>query len=89
MMAKVKVRTGKAQGAAKVGTYSAVLPAMKSMTETELLAAIEAELNSENPRTEMLTRLVGRFNKARGQRFTTGVLSLLGARGRRDVASLL
>lgn len=61
------------------------------MTEAELLSAIEAELNSDSPRIDMLRRLAARFNRARGARFMMGVLAAAGAKGkgRKTVAGLL
>lgn len=73
------------------GTYATVLDRMQDMTEAELLSAIEAELNSDSPRIDMLRRLAARFNRARGARFMMGVLAATGTKrkGRKTIAGLL
>ncbi|AMN47188.1 hypothetical protein ACG33_08790 [Steroidobacter denitrificans] len=75
--------------AKRPGSYADVLGRLDRMSEAELLAAIEGELNADSPRAEMLMRLVGRFNRARGGRFKAGVMGLLGKKGRRTLAGLL
>ena len=74
---------------ARMKTYADLLKKLGDMSEAELLAAIEAELNSDSPRADMLMRLVGRFNRSRGARFQAGVMGLLGKKGRKSVAGLL
>ena len=73
------------------GTYATVIGQMQDMSEAELLSAIEAELNSNSPRVDLLRRLAARFNRARGARFMMGVLAAAGAKtkGRKTVAGLL
>lgn len=75
--------------AKRPGTYADVIPRLQGMTEAELVAAIEAELNAPSPRVELLVRLAARFNRARGARFMEGMLTLLGRRGRRSTAGIL
>ena len=71
------------------GTYADVIPRLQAMSEVELLAAIEAEVNAPRPRVDLLVRLAARFNRARGARFMEGMLALLSKKGRRGVGGIL
>lgn len=63
---------------------------MRSMTEVELRQAIQAEVDKgDDARPDLLTRLVGRFNRVRGSRCMRDVLALMGKRGKHDVYSVL
>lgn len=63
---------------------------MTSLTERELRAAIQAEVDrGPDARVDTLKRLVGRFNRLRGGRCQRGVLGLLSRQGSKDVNSIL
>ena len=70
-------------------TYADMHKNLKSMTEDQLVAAMQQVLDDDEPRVDMLNRLVGRLNKIRAQKVTTSVLGLLGYRGKRDVYAVL
>lgn len=62
---------------------------MPKMTEAELRAAIQKEIDAPNPRADAVMRLLGRFNRMRGERAKIAVLGLLGYKGKKDVNAAL
>lgn len=74
----------------KVATYKAAHRGMKSMSERELRDAMQAEIDKgPEARVDLLTRLIGRFNRKRGARCQRDILGLLSKRGRKDVDATL
>lgn len=70
--------------------YKAAHSSMRGMTEKELREAIQAEVDKgAESRPDLLSRLVGRYNRVRGSRCMREVLTLLGKRGKHDVYSVL
>ena len=70
--------------------YKEAHKSMKNMSEVELRQAIQAEVDKGAlARPDLLSRLVGRFNRVRGSRCMRDVLALLGKRGKHDVYSVL
>lgn len=77
----------------KGGTYADLHGTLMGLTEPELEAAIDREVNRTDrpPRPDLLGRLVGRFNRLRANRTTLDIMALPrqpGA-GKKDVASVL
>lgn len=70
-------------------TYADMHQNLGSMTEDQLVAAMQHELEKDEPRVDLLTRLVGRYNKLRGKKSITVVLGLLSYKGKRDVYAVL
>lgn len=58
-------------------TYKLINERLGSMTEDELAAEIDRELAGER-RSDMLARLVGRFNRLRGKRVKQQVFAVIG-----------
>lgn len=69
--------------------YGAMHKNLKSMTEKDLLNAIQQEVDRDQPRPDMLRRLAGRLNKVRGSRVMATVMGMLSAKGKRDVNAAL
>jgi len=70
-------------------SYKELYKALPKMSEAELRAAMQEELDKPNPRPDMLARMVGRFNRLRGNRTMTGVLGLLSYKGKRNLDAVL
>lgn len=62
---------------------------MKSMSLKDISKALQAEVNSEAPRVDLITRLVGRYNRIDGARRQAAVLGLLSKRGPKNVDAVL
>lgn len=75
----------------KVGTYSEMHGSLKTMTEPEIEAALDHEVNRTDglPRHDMIGRLLGRLNRLRGNRIYADVIALTKQQGRRDVSAVL
>lgn len=75
----------------KGGTYADMHGSLKSMSEPEIEAALDREVNRQDglPRLDMLGRLVGRLNRLRGNRIYADVIALTKQPGRRDVGAVL
>lgn len=58
-------------------TYRLINERIGQMTEDELAAEIDRELNGDR-RSDMLARLVGRFNRLRGKRVKQQVFAAIG-----------
>lgn len=72
-------------------TYADLHGSLMGMTEPELEAAIDREVNrtDRSPRPDLLGRLIGRFNRLRANRTYLGVMALPTQAGKKDVASVL
>lgn len=62
---------------------------LNDMTEAELRIAMQQCVDSSPVKVDMLKRLVGRYNRLRGERCMTGVMGLLSYKGKRDVNAVL
>lgn len=73
------------------GTYKEFHDSVSEMSENDLVLAIDEELNRNDrtPRTDMLTRLIGRFNRLRGERIKLDVLAAARKRGAKQIDNLL
>lgn len=69
--------------------YTDLHDALQKMTEPELREAMQKEIDSPDPRSDALARMLGRFNRLRGERCKRNVLGLLGYKGKRDVNAAL
>lgn len=78
----------KQAGAGKYKDYHA---SVADMTEDDIVLAIDEELNRDDrtPRVDMLTRLVGRFNRLRGERVKLNVLAAAKKKCVKEVHALL
>lgn len=73
----------------KLSGYKAAHTAMRSMTLKSAIAALEAELNSERPRLDLISRLVGKINRLRGSKLMRDVMASLSKPGKKSVDALL
>lgn len=73
----------------KLSGYKAAHASMKTMTIRDAVRALEAEINSERPRVDLITRLVGRLNRLRGEKLMRDVLASLNKRGQKSIDALL
>lgn len=73
----------------KLAGYKTAHATMKTMTIRDAIAALEAEINSERPRVDLVTRLAGRLNRLRGEKLMRDVLASLNKRGTKSVDALL
>lgn len=69
--------------------YTDLHSTLQDMTETELRDAMQKEIDSPFPRSDALARMLGRFNRLRGERAKRNVLGLLGYKGKRNVNAAL
>lgn len=69
--------------------YKAAHQKMKSMSLKDIAKALQAEVNSDAPRVDLITRLVGRYNRIDGARRQRAVLALLDKRGAKNVDAVL
>lgn len=70
--------------------YAQMHENLSNMTEDELVFAMQNVLDEDDPRVDMLTRIVGRYNRVRSNKATSRVLALLGSpKGKRDVRAAL
>jgi hypothetical protein len=72
-------------------TYADMHRSLRTMNEAQIVVAMQQVLQSENPRIDMLTRLIGRYNKLRAKKVATSVLGLLATtpKEKRDVNAAL
>jgi len=78
----------KEKNAALTG-YKAAHKTMKAMKLRDIAKALQAELDSEAPRVDLITRLVGRYNRVDGARRQREILALLNRRGPKNVDAVL
>lgn len=70
--------------------YKEAHKSMRGMTEVELRQALQAEMDrGDEARPDLVSRLVGRFNRVRGSRCMRDILALMGKRGKHDVNQVL
>ncbi len=80
------------RGSKAFAGYKEAHAKMGEMSEDELLTAMQHEIDrGERCRPDMLSRLAGRFNRKRGDRFTKAVLGLMtyNTPSRRNIRALL
>ena len=80
----------KKKGNATPSSYGELHKTLDQMTEEELLTAIQEEVDRDHPRHNMIDRLIGRYNRLRGSRVRTAILSLPSKKkGGRSVVAVL
>lgn len=69
--------------------YKAAHKNMRLMTLKELAVALQAEIDADHPRVDLIMRLVGRYNRMDGARRQREIIGLLSKPGKRDVNAIL
>lgn len=70
--------------------YKTMHTALKTMTERELRVAIQQEVDrGQSARVDLLSRMVGRYNRVRGSRLQREIIGLLTKKGERKVNAIL
>lgn len=69
--------------------YKSAHQRMRSMSLKDIAKALQTEVNSDAPRVDLITRLVGRYNRIDGARRQRDILGLLSKRGAKDVEAVL
>lgn len=70
-------------------SYKAAHKTMKTTDLKVIAALIQEEINKPEPRMDLVSRLVGRYNRIDGARRMRDVLGLLSKRGKKNVDAVL